>query len=162
MNARVFTGQCQGDGLRVGVVVSRYHTTITENLLQGCLNTLTDHGVAAAAVDVAWVPGAWELPVAAQRLAATGNYQAVICLGAVIRGETTHDQFINMQVSQSLGQIALQHDVPVLFGLLTCQSVEQALDRSGGRTGNKGSECALAALEMASLMSKLPHGTPDL
>lgn len=146
----------------MGVVVSRYHTTITENLLQGCLSTLTDHGVSAAAIDVAWVPGAWELPVAAQRLAATGNYQAVICLGAVIRGETTHDQFINMQVSQSLGQIALQHDVPVLFGLLTCQSVEQALDRSGGRTGNKGSECALAALEMASLMSKLPHGTPDL
>jgi 6,7-dimethyl-8-ribityllumazine synthase len=142
--------------------VSRYHRSITEALLEGCVQTLTDHGTDRQSIEVAWVPGAWELPVAAQRLALSGAYQAIICLGAVIRGETSHDQFINMQVSQSLGQLALAHGIPILFGLLTCHSLEQALDRSGGRSGNKGAECALAALEMATLLAKLPPAHRNL
>jgi 6,7-dimethyl-8-ribityllumazine synthase len=102
------------------------------------------------------VPGAWEVPLAADRLAQSRRYAGVLCLGAVIRGETTHDEHINRQVSLSLGQIALQSGVPVLFGVLTCNSVEQAIQRSGGSHGNKGEECALAALEMARLLAKLP------
>ena len=105
---------------------------------------------------VAWVPGAWELPLVAQRFAQSGEYSAVLCLGAVIRGETSHDQHINRQVSMSLGQIALDTGVPVLFGVLTCNTLEQALNRVGGNAGHKGVECAEAALEMADLLDKLP------
>ena len=139
-----------------GIVVSRYNHSITAKLLDGALQTLAEAGVADEEVDVAWVPGAWEIPVVAQRLAASGRYAAVLCLGAVIRGETTHDQYINLQVSVSLGQLAVATGVPVLFGLLTCNTLEQALHRAGGDVGNKGVDCAQAALEMASLMSRLP------
>ena len=102
------------------------------------------------------MPGAWEIPVIAARLARTQKYDAVLCLGAVIRGETTHDRYINQQVSRSLGQLAMETDLPILFGILTCQTLEQAIHRAGGKAGNKGEECAKAALEMASLVSKLP------
>lgn len=150
----------QGDAVAAsgpfGIVVSRYNHSITAKLLDGALQTLSEAGVAADDVDVAWVPGAWEIPVVAQRLAQCGRYAAVLCLGAVIRGETTHDQYINLQVSVSLGQLAVATGVPVLFGLLTCNTLEQALHRAGGVVGNKGVECAQAALEMASLMSRLP------
>ena len=120
------------------------------------VQTLTAAGVADEAIDVVWVPGAWEISLAAQRLAASREYAAVLCLGAVIQGETTHDQHINRQVSLSLGQIALVTGVPVLFGVLTCKSLEQAIHRSGGNVGNKGVECAEAALEMVGLMKELP------
>jgi 6,7-dimethyl-8-ribityllumazine synthase len=135
----------------VGIVVSRYNNAITSRLLEGALQTLAEGGVAEDDVHVAWVPGAWELPVAAQRMARRDEIKAVLCLGAVIQGETTHDQYINHQVSASLGQLALEQDLPVLFGVLTCQSMEQALNRAGGSKGNKGTECALAALEMMGL-----------
>ncbi|MFP6751798.1 MAG: 6,7-dimethyl-8-ribityllumazine synthase [Pirellulaceae bacterium] len=135
----------------VAVVVSRYNTAITNRLLEGALETLAEEGVAEDDIHVAWVPGAWELPVAAQRLARRDEIKAVICLGAVIQGETTHDRFINQQVSGSLGRLALEYDLPVLFGVLTCQTLEQALNRAGGSMGNKGSECANAALEMMGL-----------
>jgi 6,7-dimethyl-8-ribityllumazine synthase len=142
---------------RYAVVVSKYNETVTRRLLDGALETLANRGVAAGDVDVAWVPGAWEIALVADRLARSRFYAAVICLGAVIRGETTHDQHINRQVSLSLGQTALETGVPVLFGVLTCQSLEQALQRAGGNVGNKGSECAEAAMEMASLLSRLPR-----
>ena len=103
------------------------------------------------------MPGAWEIPVAAARLAKSSQFDAIICLGAVIRGETTHDQHINTQVSLSLGNLAVELELPVLFGLLTCNSLEQAIHRSGGNVGNKGEECAVAALEMVDLMRKLPR-----
>ena len=141
---------------RFGIVVSRYNESITTKLLAGAVETLRGHGVADDAIDVAWVPGAWEIPLVADRLARSGAYAGVLCLGAVIRGETTHDQHINRQVSISLGQTALATGVPVLFGVLTCNSLEQAIQRSGGRVGNKGVECAQAALEMASLLARLP------
>jgi len=140
---------------RYAIVVSRYNESITGKLLAGAVETLTAHGVATEAIDVAWVPGAWEIPLVAQNLANTGNYAAVLCLGAVIRGETTHDQHINRQVSLSLGRITLETEIPVLFGVLTCNSLEQAIHRSGGSVGNKGVECAEAALEMVSLLGKL-------
>lgn len=138
-------------GTRFAIVVARYNHTITDRLLSGAVETLTANGVPDGDIDVARVPGAWEIPLLAQRFARSGKYGAVICLGAVVRGETTHDQHINRQLSIMLGQIALQSDVPVLFGVLTCNNMEQALQRAGGNVGNKGSECAQAALEMASL-----------
>src|SRR4051812_11948221 len=141
---------------RFGIVVSRYNEHITAKLLAGAIETLQGGGIADDAIDVAWVPGAWELPVVAQRMALSEQYAAVLCLGAVIRGETTHDEHINRQVSLSLGQIALEADLPVLFGVLTCNTVEQAIHRAGGNVGNKGQECAEAALEMVRLLEKLP------
>jgi 6,7-dimethyl-8-ribityllumazine synthase len=141
---------------RFGIVVSRYNESITGRLLDGAVETLHAHGVDDATIDVAHVPGAWELPIVAQRFAASGKYAAVLCLGAVIRGETTHDQHINRAVSSALSQISLRTDVPVLFGLLTCQSLEQAIQRAGGNVGNKGAECAEAAVEMVRLLQGLP------
>lgn len=141
---------------RFAVVVSRYNESITAKLLDGAVSALTSAGIADNQIDVAWVPGAWEIPVVAQRFARSREHAAVICLGAVIRGETTHDQHINQQVSGSLGRIALETDVPVLFGILTCNTLEQAIHRSGGNVGNKGTECAEAALEMSGLMRRLP------
>ena len=138
-----------------GIVVARYNEMITGKLLNGAIATLQANGVAEDQLLVAHVPGAWELPVVAQQLAARDDTVAVICIGAVIRGETTHDQYINSQVSDSLGRLALEHHLPVVFGVLTCNSMEQAFNRAGGRVGNKGEECALAALEMAHLMSQL-------
>lgn len=144
-----------GEG-RFAIVVSRYNHTITSKLLDGALQTLTRHGVKDHMIDVAWVPGAWELPVIARKFTRSDRHAAVLCLGAVIRGETTHDQYINQQVSHSLGQLSLETGVPVLFGVLTCNTVEQAIHRAGGNHGNKGAECAQAALEMVDLIRKLP------
>jgi 6,7-dimethyl-8-ribityllumazine synthase len=141
---------------RFAIAVSRYNEHITSKLLTGAVETLRSAGISDDAIHVAWVPGAWELPLVAQRLAASQKYAAVLCLGAVIKGETTHDEHINRQVSQSLGQIALETGVPVLFGVLTCSTVEQAIHRSGGNVGNKGQECAEAALHMVRLLQKLP------
>jgi 6,7-dimethyl-8-ribityllumazine synthase len=148
-------GQLDGNTGRFAIVVSRYNETITGKLLSGAVETLTQHGIADSDIDVAWVPGAFELPSAANRMANSGNYTAVICLGAVIRGETTHDQHINRAVSLGLMEITLHSGVPVTFGLLTVESLEQALSRAGGTMGNKGVECAEAALSMVSLLGKL-------
>lgn len=152
---RVFEGQVIAPAGSMAIVVSRYNASITDKLLAGALATLVEHGVDEAKIDVAWVPGAFEIPLAAHRLATSGRYVAVICLGAVIRGETTHDQHINRAVSIGLGEAGLQSGVPVLFGVLTCDTLEQAIHRSGGNVGNKGSECALAALEMVDLLANL-------
>lgn len=153
--AREMEGERTAVAGRYAIVVAQYNRSITDKLLAGALQTLREHGVAEDDLLVVRVPGAWEIPLAAQRLASRGEVAAVLCLGAVIRGETTHDQHINRQVSDSLGRIALQADVPVLFGVLTCNSMEQAIHRAGGNVGNKGVECAEAALQMASLMSQL-------
>ena len=151
-----YEGDASAAGRQFAIVVSRYNESITTGLLNAAVQTLVVHGVSDESIDVAWVPGAWEIPVVARQLVASGRYVAVLTLGAVIRGETTHDQHINRQVSESLGQIALETGVPISFGVLTCNSVEQAISRSGGKAGNKGVECAEAALRMADLLSKLP------
>ena len=153
---------------RFAIVVSRFNESITSALLEGATGALSARGVSEELVDVAWVPGAFEIPTVANRLAASSRYLAVLCLGAVIRGETTHDQHINRAVSTALAEIGARTGVPVLFGVLTCNTLEQAIARSGGgagtrgkdrpdsKVGNKGAECAEAALEMVSLMGKLP------
>ena len=151
----VFEGNVTAPAGRLAIVVARYNESITRKLLDGALATLVEHGVGESQIEVFWVPGAFEIPLVADRLAHSMRYVAVICLGAVIRGETTHDQHINRAVSSGLEQTARASGVPVLFGVLTCDTLEQAIHRSGGNVGNKGSECALAALEMANLLEKL-------
>ena len=141
---------------RYAIVVSRFNESITSKLLDGALDTLLSHGVDDDSIDVAWVPGAWEIPIVVRRMADSGRYVAILALGAVIRGETSHDQHINRQVSESLGRVALDTRLPVLFGILTCNSLEQAIHRSGGTAGNKGVECAEAALRVVNLISKMP------
>ncbi len=141
---------------RLAIVVSRFNESITTRMLDGALTTLREQGVADDRYDAVWVPGAWELPIVAAVLARSGNYRAVICLGAVIRGETSHDQHINRAVSLELQRISVETGRPVLFGLLTCDTLEQAIHRSGGNVGNKGSDCVLAALEMMALLDRLP------
>jgi 6,7-dimethyl-8-ribityllumazine synthase len=143
-------------GDRYAIVVAQWNQSVTAVLLQGALASLRAAGVPDDQIAVAWVPGAWEIPIVAQRFAESGQYAAVICLGAVIRGETSHDQHINRGVSLAMSQISLQFDVPVLFGVLTCESMEQAVDRAGGAHGNKGSECAEVALHMVGLLKNLP------
>ncbi|HEX4143357.1 MAG TPA: 6,7-dimethyl-8-ribityllumazine synthase [Pirellulales bacterium] len=140
---------------RLAVVVARWNESVTGKLLAGALQTLRERGMPDDAIDVAWVPGAFEIPTVAGRLVRSRRYAAVLCLGAVIRGETTHDQHINRAVSLGLAELGLETGVPVLFGILTCDTLEQAIHRSGGNVGNKGSECALAALEMVGLLAKL-------
>jgi len=141
---------------RFAIVVARWNEAITRKLLDGAVTTLVQHGVADEAIEVAWVPGSFEIPLVAQRMAASGNYAAVLCLGAVIRGQTSHDQHINRAVSLAMNQIALATNVPVLFGVLTCETMEQAIHRAGGNVGNKGAECAEAALHMVGLLKNLP------
>ena len=163
-----FQGTADAGEGRFAIVVSRFNESITARLLDGAVQTLVAHGVADERIDVAWTPGAFEIPTVANRLAASGRYAAVICLGAVIRGETTHDQHINRAVSTALCEIGVHYGLPVLFGILTCDTLEQAIARSGGQTattgkdgsnvkiGNKGVDCALAALEMVDLLARLP------
>jgi 6,7-dimethyl-8-ribityllumazine synthase len=141
---------------RYAIVVAEWNKSITGKLLDGAVATLTAAGVPDGNIDVAWVPGAWELPLVAQRFAQSQQYAAVISLGAVIRGETTHDQHINRSVSLALQEVALHSDVPMIFGVLTCELMEQAIHRSGGNVGNKGVECAEAALRMVGLLKNCP------
>jgi 6,7-dimethyl-8-ribityllumazine synthase len=153
--SNVFEGKTTAPKGRFAIVVARYNEPITSRLLAGALEKLAEHGVPDSAVDVVWVPGAFEIPLATEQMAASGSYAAVICLGAVIRGETTHDEHINRAVSSELASIGVRHKLPVMFGILTCQTLEQAIHRAGGNVGNKGSECAIAALEMVDLVRQL-------
>ena len=141
---------------RFAIVVAQWNLSITRKLLDGAVTSLTAAGIPDGSIDVAWVPGSWEIPLVAERFARAGDHRAVICLGAVVRGETTHDQHINRAVSLALADIARDFGLPVLFGLLTCETMEQAMERAGGRVGNKGTECAEAALHMVGLLKNLP------
>src|SRR3954452_20925929 len=150
-----FSGTPRGQGRRCAVVVSRFNEMITQRLLEGALDALVRHGVAFDDVDVFWVPGAWELPAAARRAAATERYEMLVALGAVIRGDTPHFDFVAGEASRGLGVAGADFDVPVAFGLLTCDTMAQAEARAGGEHGNKGWDAALAALEMADLFDRL-------
>ena len=151
MAVREFTGTLEGAGLRIGIVVSRFNRTVTESLVRGALEALERHGVSSDETVVVHVPGAFEVPFAARRLAAAGRYDALICLGAVIRGETPHFEYIAAEVTRGLGRIMADHGLPVAFGMLTTDTIEQALDRAGAHHGNKGYEAAVTAIEMARL-----------
>jgi 6,7-dimethyl-8-ribityllumazine synthase len=150
-----FSGEPAGQHRRVAVVASRFNHVIVEKLVDGALDALVRHGVAADDVDVVWVPGAWELPIAARRLLSSERYDALVALGAVIRGDTPHFDFVAGEASRGLATASVEYDTPIGFGLLTCDNDEQAQARAGGAHGNKGWDAALAALEMADLFGRL-------
>lgn len=156
---RTFEGKLVGTDLRFGIVVSRFNQFITESLLAGAKDGLRRHGVDMTRVDVAWVPGTFEMPLVARRMAATGLYDAVLCLGAVIRGATAHFDYVASQAASGVAQAAWDTDVPVVFGVLTTDTIEQAIERAGTKSGNKGYDAAVAAVEMAQLLKQLPSGT---
>jgi 6,7-dimethyl-8-ribityllumazine synthase len=156
-----FSGTPRGAGRRVAVVASRFNESVTKKLVDGALAALTKHGVAADDIDVVWVPGAWELPAAARVLLASERYDALVALGAVIRGETPHFDYVAGESARGLADVTAESGVPLGFGLLTTESLEQALARAGGTHGNKGADAALAALEMADLFDQLQAGNED-
>ena len=154
-----FSGAPTGHARRVAVVVSRFNESITQRLLDGAMDALIRHGTAYENVDVVWVPGAWELPIAARRAMASERYDVVVALGAVIRGETPHFEYVAGEAARGLASASAEFDIPVAFGVLTCDSMAQAESRAGGEHGNKGWDAALAALEMSDLFERLdaPH-----
>lgn len=155
-DARARAGDLRGEGLSVGIAASRFNGAVTERLMAGALDGLARHGVAAGSIDVRWAPGAFELPLVARRLVGSGRYEAVICLGAVIRGETGHYDQVANQCAAGIQRVQLDSEVPVVFGVLTTDTVEQAVERSGGEAGNKGFDSAVTAIEMANLLRQLP------
>ena len=148
---KVYEGMLNGEGLRIGVVAARFNEFIVSKLVGGCEDSLVRHGVKPDDITLAWVPGAFEIPLVALRMAKSGKYDAVIALGAVIRGSTDHYQYVCAEVSKGIAQASLQTNVPVMFGVLTTDNIEQAIERAGTKAGNKGSDCAVGAIEMANL-----------
>lgn len=140
-----------GEGMRVGIVASRFNEFITNRLVGGAEDGLLRHGVAEENISVAWVPGAFEIPLIAKKMAESGRYDAVICVGAVIRGATSHYDYVCSEASKGIAQVSLATGVPVLFGVLTTENIEQAIERAGSKAGNKGYDCALSAIEMVNL-----------
>src|SRR5215203_43337 len=155
------TGNPVGTGRRIAVVASRFNETITRPLVDGALDALVRHGVAFDDIDVIWVPGAWELPIAVRRAMASERYEAVVALGAVIRGDTPHFDYVAGEASRGLADAARDSDIPLGFGLLTCDTMEQAIARAGGEHGNKGWDAALAALEMVDLFDQIDGSSED-
>lgn len=148
----VFEGDLIGSGLKIGIVVSRFNELLSSRLLGGAKDALTRHGVAEEDVDVAWVPGAFEIPLVAKKMAGTGDYSAVIALGVIIRGATPHFEYVASEVSKGVAKVSLDSGVPVVFGVVTADSIEQAVERAGTKQGNKGWDAASAAIEMANLL----------
>ncbi len=152
---RIIQGKMDATGQRYGLVVSQFNRLVTERLQSGAIDTLCRHGVDEDAIDVVLVPGAYDIPLFAQKLATSGRYDALICLGAVIKGETPHFDYIAAAMTQGIKEIMLSQGLPITFGVLTTESVEQALDRAGAKLGNKGAEAALAAIEMVNTLKEL-------
>ena len=152
---RTFEGNLVGTGLKFAVLVSRFNEFITGRLLSGAMDAFTRHGVAEADVDVVWVPGAFEMPLVARRLANTKRYNGVCCIGAVVRGGTPHFDHVATQVSRGIAQAAWDSDVPMSFGVLTCDTIEQAIERAGSKAGNKGFDAAVSAIETARLFESI-------
>lgn len=148
---KVFQGNLTGENQRIGIVISRFNEFITSKLLSGCMDALVRHGVSEENIDVAWVPGAFEMPLAAQKMAAR-NYDAVVCLGAVIRGATPHFEYVANEVTKGIAQVGLSSGIPVIYGVVTADSIEQAIERAGTKAGNKGVDAAVTAMEMVNLL----------
>ncbi|MCK9293715.1 MAG: 6,7-dimethyl-8-ribityllumazine synthase [Desulfobulbaceae bacterium] len=153
--AKYFEGNFQAEGKKIGIVLARFNSFIAERLLEGALDTLLRFGAADGDIEVARVPGAFEIPLVAQKMAKSGRYDAVICLGAVIRGATPHFDFVANEAAKGIAQASMESGVPIIFGVLTTDTIEQAIERAGSKAGNKGSECAAAAIEMVNLLKSL-------
>ena len=158
---KITEGKLIGTGLNIAIVASRFNELITSRLIDGAKDTLMRHDVSGSAIDIYWVPGAFELPLIAKELALTGKYDAIIALGAVIRGDTPHFDYVAAESSKGLASVGLEHRVPVLFGVLTCDTLDQALLRAGSKAGNKGADCAVGAIEMANLLRNIRRNTTN-
>lgn len=156
-----YEGRLRGDGMRVALACGRFNELITTRLLAGARDGLERHGVDPDSITVAWAPGAFELPLVARQLASSGEFDAVICLGAVIRGATGHYEQVAGQCAAGIQRVQLDTGVPVIFGVLTTENIEQALERAGTKSGNKGFEAAITAIEMVDLLRQLPKGAPE-
>ena len=151
----VIEGKMTQDGIKVGIVVARFNEFITAKLLGGAKDGLVRHDVPEENIDVAWVPGAFEIPLIAKKMAKSGKYDAVICLGAVIRGATSHYDYVCNEVSKGIASVSLESEIPVMFGVVTTENIEQAIERAGTKAGNKGYDCALGAIEMINLVRQI-------
>lgn len=151
----IIEGKFKGENIRVGIVAGRFNEFITNKLIGGAEDMLLRHGVKDKDIDLVWVPGAFEIPLVAKEMAKTGKYDAIICLGAVIRGNTSHYDYVCSEVSKGIAHVSLEFSLPVLFGVLTTENIEQAIERAGTKAGNKGAECALSAIEMVSLLKEM-------
>ena len=151
----VFEGKVVSEGMKVGIVAARFNEFIVSKLVGGAMDGLIRHDVKEEDVTVAWVPGAFEIPVVAKKMAKSGKYDAVICLGAVIRGATSHYDYVCNEVSKGVASVSLETEIPVLFGVVTTENIEQAIERAGTKAGNKGYDCALSAIEMINLMKQI-------
>ena len=152
---RTLEGKLVAEHIKVGVVAARFNDFIVSKLVGGCEDTLLRHGVRPEDIDLAWVPGAFEIPLVASKMAKSGRYDAVIALGAVIRGSTSHYDYVCSEVSKGVAAVAMNSDIPVMFGVLTTDTIEQAIERAGSKAGNKGSECAQGAIEMVNLLRSM-------
>ena len=152
---KIYEGKLVSKDVRIGIVVARFNEFITSKLLGGAIDTLKRHDVNEAAIDVAWVPGAFEIPLIASKMAKSGKYDAVICLGAIIRGSTSHYDLVCNEAAKGIAQVSLQSDIPVMFGVITTENIEQAIERAGSKAGNKGYDCALSAIEMVNMLASL-------
>ena len=152
---KTFEGNLVAQNMKVAIVAAWFNEFITSKLIGGAMDGLTRHGVQEEDISLAWVPGAFEIPLIASKMAASGKYDAVICLGAVIRGSTSHYDYVCAEVSKGIAQVSLQSQVPVLFGVLTTDTIEQAIERAGTKAGNKGYDCALSAVEMVNLIREV-------
>jgi len=152
---KVYEGKLVADNLKIGIVVARFNEFIGSKLLSGALDGLIRHGMVEEEIEISWVPGAFEIPLAAQKMAMSKKYDAVICLGAVIKGSTSHYDYVCAEVSKGIASISMNTGVPVLFGVLTTDNIEQAIERAGTKAGNKGYDCALSAIEMANLLKQI-------
>ena len=155
---KTFEGKLVSEDMKVGIIVARFNEFITSRLLGGALDTLTRHEVKEENIQVAWVLGAFEIPLIASKMAESGKYDAVICLGAVIRGSTSHYDYVCNEVSKGIASVSLKSGIPVMFGVLTTENIEQAIERAGSKAGNKGSECAQGAIEMVNLIREIQKG----
>lgn len=155
---KTFEGKLVSEDIKVGIIVARFNEFITSKLLSGALDTLTRHEINEENIQVAWVPGAFEIPLIASKMAESGKYDAVICLGAVIRGSTSHYDYVCNEVSKGIASVSLKSGIPVMFGVLTTENIEQAIERAGSKAGNKGSECAEGAIEMVNLIREIQKG----
>ncbi len=151
----ILEGNLINKDAKIGIVVSRFNEFITGKLLSGAVDTLLRHGVTDENISVAWVPGAFEIPLISKKMAETGKYDAVICLGAVIRGSTSHYELVCNEAAKGVAQVSLETGVPVMFGIITTENIEQAIERAGSKAGNKGSECAEGAIEMINLCKRI-------
>ena len=152
---KTYEGKLVNENIRVGIISTRFNEFITSKLLSGAMDGLLRHDVKEEDIDVAWVPGAFEIPLIASKMAQSGKYDAVICLGAVIRGATSHYDYVCAEVSKGIANVSLQSGIPVMFGVLTTDNIEQAIERAGTKAGNKGYECALGAIEMVNLIREI-------